>query len=813
MPTNIGPKIGVEGEGEFKKSIAQINNNIKTLTAETKAVTSAFIGEENSMAALTAKNKALSSQNEALNNKLDIQKKLLQELKDQGVDPASAKYQKLLQDLYKTEAEFNANEAEIKKNTEQLKNNGLTAEEVARQQEEAAEKAKKAHEKWGSALQVVAKGLAALTAAAGAAVAAIGKLTIDAGYAADDINTMSKVTGLSTEEIQKFQYASEKIDVSLDTLTGSMSKLTKNMASARDGSGAASDAFKKLGVSVTDGNGEFRDRNEVFQETIAALGEISNETERDALAMEIFGKSAQDLNPLILGGAEALKQLGDEASEAGLILNQDALDKLNTVSDAMDTFKATTSAAGRLLATQFAGPVSDAINTVTGYIQKFTKAFASGDWSAAGEAFNEVISDMASKMEEFLPRAIEFGSNLIIRLSESILSKLPTILKTGIQVLLTVVKGLSDTLPELIPVAIEAILTIVDTLTSPDMLGQLIDAALELILALAFGLIDALPELIAKAPEIIENLVTAIIRNAPKLLSAAVQLIIKLGEGIVNSFFRLREKAEEIVDTIKEKIVSLVYKLRDAGKQLLEGLWNGIKDKVEWLKSKVSGVVDTIKGWFTGSSGFDEHSPSKWSEGVGVLAMAGLGNGFEKGVPGVQKTVSKAMDKFKEAFDSGAVAAMNAFERAVYKNSFVVKAAEDANEEIIKEYGAAADEALEYQKRLLQERIAYEELAKEIRDVDSALQALDSTQKGSVLASAINSAQQGMRPNIKAPDMSLRDMMAGTVNGIQTAMGAFTGGNINIKLQLNGRTLAENTVEDYISVARANGTPILNPAF
>lgn len=182
-------------------------------------------------------------------------------------------------------------------------------------------------------------GKAAGVAAVAVGSAAIGS-AIKAGQAADEINTMAKVTGLSTEQLQVFAYASERIDVDLDTLAGSMAKLTKNMNTARDGVGESAEAFDRLGVSVVDSNGELRSNDEVFDEVIAKLAAMTNETERDAASMAIFGRSAQDLNPLILGGADALKTMGEEAKEAGLILSQDALDSANEFNDAIDELKA-----------------------------------------------------------------------------------------------------------------------------------------------------------------------------------------------------------------------------------------------------------------------------------------------------------------------------------------------------------------------------------------------------------------------------------------------------------------------------------------
>ena len=83
------------------------------------------------------------------------------------------------------------------------------------------------------------------------------------------------------------------------------------------------------------------------------------------------------------------------------------------------------------------------------------------------------------------------------------------------------------------------------------------------------------------------------------------------------------------------------------------GLWNGISDKVAWLKSKVTGVVDTIKNWFTGKNGFDEHSPSKWSNGVAKYVMQGMTNGFESGLPAVMNSVDGITDRIKNGLDFG----------------------------------------------------------------------------------------------------------------------------------------------------------------
>lgn len=177
-----------------------------------------------------------------------------------------------------------------------------------------------------------------ISTAAGGALAGLGGLAVKAAQNADDLNTLAKQTGLTTEELQKMQYASELIDVPVDTITGSLKKLKKNMTST---SKDTQKAWQDLGVTLKDDvTGEFRNIDDVFYDTVAALSNIDNETERDIVAMQLFGKSADELAGIIDDGGEALKRLGEEAKNKGVIISQEDLDSANELNDALDQLKA-----------------------------------------------------------------------------------------------------------------------------------------------------------------------------------------------------------------------------------------------------------------------------------------------------------------------------------------------------------------------------------------------------------------------------------------------------------------------------------------
>lgn len=181
----------------------------------------------------------------------------------------------------------------------------------------------------------------ALSAAAGGLLVGIGAAAVSAGAKADDLNTLAKQTGFTVQEIQKMQYASDVVDVAVDDITSAAAKMTKNMVST---SSEVQGAWNTLGVSVTDVSGQMRPVTDVFYDVLSALSQVENETERDQLAMQLFGKSANELAGIVDDGGAALRELGNEAEAAGLIMSEDAVNAANEFNDAVDKMKATVGA-------------------------------------------------------------------------------------------------------------------------------------------------------------------------------------------------------------------------------------------------------------------------------------------------------------------------------------------------------------------------------------------------------------------------------------------------------------------------------------
>lgn len=208
-----------------------------------------------------------------------------------------------------------------------------------------------------------------LSAAAAGMGAALLTNAVKSAAAADDLATLSAQTGLTVEEIQKMQYASKLVDVSVDDMTGSLKKLTQQM-------GKDADIFDTLGVAIRDENGEMRDATDVWYDSLAALSQVQNETERDALSMELFGKSAASLTGIIDDGGQAMKDLGQEAEDLGLIMSGDAVQSAVEFNNQMDLMKERVSMAfmemGSSLATELVPMLEKLVEVVTTVVTWFS---------------------------------------------------------------------------------------------------------------------------------------------------------------------------------------------------------------------------------------------------------------------------------------------------------------------------------------------------------------------------------------------------------------------------------------------------------
>lgn len=350
--------ITIEFQGDttkLDKALRQINNNTRSLDKELKQVDKALKFNPTSVELWRQKQDLLTHKITETKSKLDVLKQAQAKMDADGVDKNSEEYRKLQREIIETESKVKTFEGQLKK----VGNVNLRA---------TSEQFKV----MGDKLETAGRQMQGLSMAAGVLVVTVGAVAYKAGTAADDLNTLSKVTGIGTGELQKYSYAADLVDVSVESIAKSNKKLTRNAYEAANGSKTQAEAFAALGVSVTDSDGNLRDSEAIFQDVISALGQMTNETERDALAQKLMGKSAAELNPLIEDGGETYKMVSDTLKKYDLdYVDQETLDKANEFNDSLDTMKLIGSVAIAQIGSQLAGYLAPALEKVVDVIGRF----------------------------------------------------------------------------------------------------------------------------------------------------------------------------------------------------------------------------------------------------------------------------------------------------------------------------------------------------------------------------------------------------------------------------------------------------------
>lgn len=698
MADNFGLKIGVEGEKEFKNALRDINQSFKVLGSEMKLIESQFDRQDKSVEAVTARN-------QLLNKEMDVQKDKIKAL-EKALDNAATSFgendrrtQNWAIQLNNAKAHLNGLEQEVKHNEKALTEIGDEFDDAEKQAEQFGKSlhdtASKAESSGGkfSALGGTLKGIGiamgsafvAVGAAAVSSAKSLTDMTVGAAAYADEILTTSTIAGVSAESLQAYKYAAELVDVSMETLTGSMAKQIRSMSSARDGSADMIEAYSRLGVAVSNADGSLRNGEDVYWETIDALGKMEEGAERDALAMQIFGKSAQELNPLIAQGSAGIAELTDEAKRMGAVLSDETLAQLGKFDDSVQRLKAGSDVAKNALGTVLLPQLQILADEGVALLGDFTKGLqdAGGDFTKISQVIGSTVGGIADMVLSNMPAVVQVGMDivgavgssllanlpmlidtanqliftlleglisalpqltdgalqLVLALTQGILDNLPAILESAMVMVATLITGIAEALPELVPKIVECVILMAQTLM--DNAGLLIEAALALIMGLAQGLINALPILIEALPQLINSFINYFVNNLPLIIETGINLIISLVTGLIAAIPTLIAALPEIIIALVSGLGQAAEAIYDVGINIVKGLWDGIMSMGQWLSDKVTGFFGGVTDGVRNLLGM--HSPSTVYADIGENMGAGVGIGFVRKMATVTRDMLSAI--------------------------------------------------------------------------------------------------------------------------------------------------------------------------
>lgn len=438
---SINTKVKLDGEKEYKAALAEINSGLKVLKSELNLASAQFQDNAGSVEALTKKNDILERSILTQQEKIEKLKETLQyagkeygessektngwkialnnaeaELaKMQGeLDASTDALKKMTSPLDKVKNAFAATKEEgggvksmlanLKEeftlSTDSAKGLGTALTDVAGQfgiqLPDCAAKAAEALNGINAGAALAVTGVGLLAAAVVKTMKALADMTKKSAEYAKEVKTLASVTSQSTDDLQRLDYAAERLEVSSDRVHDSLKELTNKMQEANNGSEEVAGNFARLGVEITDVDGNLRSAHDVFLDTIDALGNIENRTDRDALAMDLMSESAQQLNPMIDAGREVLEDYCVAAEAAGAVLSGEMLDSLTEVDEAQNRLLETQEAVTRQISAEFAPYMAEALGNTANFVREIGIALRE---SGVVDSFGSILQSAMSLLE------------------------------------------------------------------------------------------------------------------------------------------------------------------------------------------------------------------------------------------------------------------------------------------------------------------------------------------------------------------------------------------------------------------------------
>ena len=626
MADNFGLKIGLEGEKEFKKALADINQSFKVLGSEMKLVTSQFDKNDSSAEALAAKHKALGNQIEAQKQKIETLRAALKNASD-SFGENDRRTQNWQIQLNNAEAALNDMERELKDTSEAADDMGEEVEDAG----DSAEKSENKFSKLGGVLKTVGAAMGAVAVAAGAAAVKLGKDVIAAyadyeqlvggvdtlfkdssrqlqtyaanaykmaGLSANDY--METVTGFSASLIQSLGGDTEKAvkyaDMAVTDMSDNANKMGTDMSSIQN----AYQGFAKQNYTMLDNlklgyGGTKQEMERLLADAekisgvkydISSYADVVEAIHVMQESMDIAGTTAKEAEATISGSMNALKSavsnlivgFGDANADMELLCG-----------NMVDAFKTVVENITPVIENIIAAlpTVLDALLTAVGELLPTLL-------ESVTELFSQVLSTILSLLPQLIPAAVQ----ALMTIVNTLIENLPLLIDAAVQLVTTLVAGIGNALPTLIPAAVQAIVTIVQGLVGS--LPMILDAALQLITGLAQGLLDAIPVLIAALPEIINGIITFLLDSIPQIIETGIQLLTSLVTALPEIITAIVEAIPKLIDGIINAVLNAIPQIIQAGIDLLISLIQAlpqiITTIVQAIPQIISGIVNALVG-------------------------------------------------------------------------------------------------------------------------------------------------------------------------------------------------------------------------
>jgi len=554
----------------LSNALKSVNKTISQTQSELRDVNKLLKLDPNNVQLLNQKQELLVSALNATTQKLNEEKKALEQLKQSGNTEENQEQQRALErEIIATEQSLEKLVAESKKTDDALNNTGKAA-------KDSGEKAKKGSKGFTTLKAVIAHLTADAIKAAGRGLKALGKASVnavkDAAEAGDEIDKMSQKLGLSRKGYQEWDYVLAQAGVDINSLQTGMKTMTNKIDAAKKGTSSAVDTFSKLGISMKDLEG--MSREDAFSSIVKQLQGMEDSTERAALANQLFGRSGQNLIPLFNSSAEATQKLKDEANNLGAVMGDDAVNAGVKFQDQIAGLKATFDAVKN-------GVMSTLLPSLTTALGGLQKLIA-GNKEGADE-LKKGIQNMVAEISNVFDKFKEILEPII----SSVIAVLPDIIMAITQALISLLPSVIDAVVAIIPPLLTALL---------NMLPQLIGVITSIATSLLSNISTMLPQIVTAIIDIVPQIVNELVKAIPKLLEGAIMFLTAIVDAIPQIITSITAALPLIVETIVKFLSNpnMVIKVLSATLKLLGAILKAIPQIIVSLTKLLPNIITAI---------------------------------------------------------------------------------------------------------------------------------------------------------------------------------------------------------------------------
>ena len=563
MATGKVKGITIEFRGEttkLDKAIKDVNKETSKLDKELKQVNNALKFNPGNVELMAQKQQILTQKIGGTEEKLkalrDAQKQMEQ---DDSVDKNSAEYRELQREIITTESK-------LKHYRKELQQTNIEANKIYRMG--------KAFKDVGGKISAAGQKLRGLSTAAAAATVALGGLTVKAGRTADELMTLSKQTGISTHELQMYAASADLVDVSVEDMARAHQRLKRSMSND-----SAAKYFKELGVETKNADGSLRDANDVFDDTVEALGKMENETRRDALTMALMGRNATNLNPLIEDGGETYKKVAKMMKKYGLEpVSEEDLAKAGEFQDALDTIKFVFLQTAQIVGTKIASYLVPKVQALMQKIAEFSKKFT----GLSGETLSKLAAIL--------------GAVALLSPALVLLGKVISAVGTAMQTAVKIAGGLSKALSFM---AANPIVLVIAGITALVAAFVILWNKSEKFRDFWIGLWNTIKAKVTAFKTGFNEAKNAVVADINALKDKATELknkFIDAKDKIVNGFKSIPDKFKEVWSRIGDGLKNLGSKV---GTAVLDAIKGGINGVISTVENVINRAIDKINAAIT----------------------------------------------------------------------------------------------------------------------------------------------------------------------------------------------------------------------